>query len=621
MKNVLRYENLVRPTLEAGAAAAWFFAAVIAAIAGAASASLMVFVVPCVVFALAFAVVRTTGAFKHWRYKYGLSERYLDRLPLSQLKEWVAKYPDRIYLGQGFAWQPIHTQRLYQIRSMDPSAWKIPSLVTKWFDNQNNHRIRDPYPFGKGWLHGVGGEESAVYYQLKAAERMTAVAGTTGAGKTTLLILIIAQDGFRNDCAIFVVDPKGALELPPAMKDLAETMGRPFVYFHPTRSRASARIDMLGNWTRLTEVASRIVSQFPNDDSFSGFMWLVLDTLGTGLVYAGQKPSLAKLSDLAQNGASDLLQLVLKKVFDEHLPDWESMLAEQEAAKSGKPQPDVSPRLIAMVALYVRVVRPREAVRAADNLISLVTHNREHYQKMLASGLPLLRQMVSDSLGELLSPDYDDVNDERPIWTFDRMVREKAFVYLGLDSLSDSRISGVIGSLCVGNLTAVAGERYNTGDFDGSVALHVDEVGEVAQAQFTQILNKGGEAKVRATFYMQASADLEARLGVKAEALQMLANANNVISFRVEDNETRKFVAEKMGKVDIPRVNTGINVRSSTLENFAHFGGGYSANMSMSEVDVIPPAALGSFPNLQGVAIVEASKILKFRMPIVDRHA
>ncbi|MBD4266644.1 conjugal transfer protein, partial [Xanthomonas citri pv. citri] len=88
---------------------------------------------------------------------------------------------------------------------------------------------------------------------------------------------------------------------------------------------------------------------------------------------------------------------------------------------------------------------------------------------------------TSGTLGGLLSPDPDDVDDERPITDFARIIANRQVCYIGLDSLSDNMVGSAIGSMFVSDMTAVSGDRYNfsEGADTKPVNLIIDEAAEL----------------------------------------------------------------------------------------------------------------------------------------------
>src|SRR5690606_39057715 len=98
-----------------------------------------------------------------------------------------------------------------------------------------------------------------------------------------------------------------------------------------------------------------------------------------------------------------------------------------------------------------------------------------------------------------------------------------------------------IGSLCLSDMTAVAGDRYNFGVDNRPVNVFVDEAAEVLNNPFIRLLNKGRGALLRLIVATQTIADFAARLGSKDKATQVLGNINNMIALRVLDQETQEY--------------------------------------------------------------------------------
>ncbi len=72
-----------------------------------------------------------------------------------------------------------------------------------------------------------------------------------------------------------------------------------------------------------------------------------------------------------------------------------------------------------------------------DGMRSAVRYDRTYFDKIVASLLPLLEKLTTGNTAELLAPDYLDMNDSRPIFDWEQILRKKAVVYIGLDSLRD----------------------------------------------------------------------------------------------------------------------------------------------------------------------------------------
>ncbi|MBK6599240.1 MAG: TraM recognition domain-containing protein [Proteobacteria bacterium] len=207
--------------------------------------------------------------------------------------------------------------------------------------------------------------------------------------------------------------------------------------------------------------------------------------------------------------------------------------------------------LQAYVAFYQEVAIHEAQSVDLDGLISTYEHNRDHFQKMVASLIPILSMLTSDPLQELLSPDFEP-GHERLVTDMSKIIRGNKVVYIGLDSLADSTVGSAIGSIMLADLAAVAGDRYNYGiDSLTPVNLFIDEAAEVLNQPAIQLMNKGGGAEFRVTIATQTFADFASRLGDENKARQVLANTNNKIALRVLDSETQKYIAEGMPPIKV----------------------------------------------------------------------
>src|SRR5690606_33189205 len=135
---------------------------------------------------------------------------------------------------------------------------------------------------GNPLLHGVEPVEHDIYVPLQELAGHVFAPAATGAIKTRLLALLALQAIHRRPReTVIIVDPKGDSALRQLIRDEAAAAGRldDFAYFHPALPHESVRIDPLFNWTRSTEVASRIGALIPSEtgnDPFSAFGWRVL---------------------------------------------------------------------------------------------------------------------------------------------------------------------------------------------------------------------------------------------------------------------------------------------------------------------------------------------------------
>ncbi len=626
MRDQLQYENRYRPPLEMWAVVTWIVAAGCLGCLPILGASTWV---------VALAFVLTSVLMAVWRFRamatllwnrYLLQQRFFETVSVDQLAQWVADRPNEVYLGRGFEWEPSHSNRLRQVMSLDRSALEIPAWAKHHFERTmvaKAGRIKDPDPKGSTLIHGVRDGEMAISLTLSAQSAQNLVLGTTGAGKTVALNLIATQAILRGEPTV-VLDPKKSKAIPNLLKEVARREGRPFVYFDLGRPEHSDAIDMLADYTRVSQLATRVTANMATQDNFAGFFWMVLYRLAEGMDYLGDRPTLLTLRRYAEMGSDSLLERVMQKRLLALYPeDLEARLSALDAKLGSKGKDsDLGKRLRCMLALYEGEIKAGRDILEINGLIAQVLHNGEHMNKMLASGMPTLTKLTAKPLDELLSPNASDPTSTRKIWTFENIVRERAVVYMGLGALGDAEIASIVGAMSLANICAVAANIYDfpeqyPASTRKSVCLLVDEASELINPEYIQILNKGREAGVYSWFFLQTIPDLAVRLGSKDAAFKTLGNANNRIALRALDGESQKFVSEMFGKGDTRALDIKRTTAIGTEDNLAHFRSGLSASVRTTNAENIAPALVGELPNLEYFAHVEAGKKLKGRFPIV----
>jgi conjugal transfer pilus assembly protein TraD len=140
-----------------------------------------------------------------------------------------------------------------------------------------------------------------------------------------------------------MLDPKGDKELRDRMELECRRAGRDdaFLFFHPAFPRTSIRLDPMRNFTRTTEIASRIAALLPSQtggsDAFTAFAFRALNLVAQGLIETGKRPSIKQLRYYIEGGAESLLVKAIQAHADRVDPDWKTS-AEPffEKAKSGK---------------------------------------------------------------------------------------------------------------------------------------------------------------------------------------------------------------------------------------------------------------------------------------------
>lgn len=529
---------------------------------------------------------------------------------------------EKVWFGMGFPWTPIEAQKLEELSRVPREAMAVPEGVRPLVTRDRGLSEKE---IGSPILHGVGPEEIPIERPLKSLGGGTLLVGTTQAGKGVMLTSLIAQAILRGD-SVVVVDPKSSKRLRSVIHAACRAAGRGEPYeFHPAFPERGVRLDPLGSWTRATEIATRVTAVLPpeSDGVFTSFAWEAVHVMTMGLLYAGEKPSLGRFRRILAEGIEPLFGKCLDISLEKHVPHWRDRVAAimdiEARTLSAPPGSRAGLPLLARAALWERAVPEERKEAEIAGLFSVFRHSREHYAKITASLVPPLSMLTSGPLGRSLSPNPDDIEDDRPIVTVDRVLDSGGVLYLGLDALPDPQVAGSLGALILSDMAAAAGRRYNlerSGDEASRISLFVDETANVINQPMIEILNKGMEAGIQTTAAMQTIADLEARLGSRAAARMALGNLNNLIALRTKDQETQRFVAEAFGRTTVWETSATFS-SSADSSPLPGFRASVSRGLSGRRESVVPMDALGSLPNLEFFASLSGGKLWKGRVPIL----
>ncbi|MGF6726796.1 conjugal transfer pilus assembly protein TraD [Paraburkholderia sp. GAS41] len=618
------YINHFRPIFEVRAAALWLAAIAVLPFSG------MPYWWAFVLVALLALLLRSTQVWRALKFRMAISTKWLTTLDVQKLlsiQQRMRTEVNSMYLGIGYEWTQKHSQIAHDIMRM-PST-DIPGMP-KWLSKTRTGRkledviesifapddsIRDRMPQGSSWLHGLEPKKGLVPFHYKAMGGHTLVGGTTGAGKTRTYEVISTQVIHLGDVLI-IVDPRNDAEWKRRVEKECARAGRKFLYFNQAKPSGSIRLNPIENWSQPSEIPSRI-AQLMEEGPFRDFAFLFIDRAVKGELYIGDKPTLRSILKYAQSGITTLLDKALDRYFRLNgLEDWETQVA-TELTKLGQ-KPGAS-RVDGMVALYnSRFAVFDKGHETIDGLIATHVHDREHYMRIIASALPLLQMLATGETGLMLAPKVDDFEDEREIWDIDKIIKQKAVLYMGLDSLSNSIVQKAIASMILSDVAAVCGSIYNFYDAPPEVVLIIDEIAEAINEQVIQVLNKGRGAGFKAFVAFQARADLEARLGNAAKMLQVLGNLNNQIVLRLEDSDTAKWFSEKVGETAIRNLVTSSSTSTGSEAHIGEFTGGVSRSLQLEKVPLIPTDLIHRLPNLQYFMRISGGAVYQGRIPILQ---
>ncbi|MFP5476086.1 MAG: type IV conjugative transfer system coupling protein TraD [Gammaproteobacteria bacterium] len=668
-------EGQLRPPVELwSTAVAWSIAAVALAAPWALMMPPLLGLVAAVG-AIAFGWRRCSQALTVVQYQRGLKLNKITRVAPSKLPVDLSK---QLYLGEGFAWGQQHAQRKLDATRRDAEPYvKLSPLEQRLAafgasltagvagelsaaENTGaplSRRARavraatsvggplNPlYPNmdlgGSSILHGVGAqEECPVALRQTARAGHLLVMGTTRVGKTRLLELLATQD-IHAGHVVVVIDPKGDADLMLRMYAEARRAGRDkqFYLFHLGYPEISARYNGIGNFSRITEVAARATNALPssgNSAAFKEFSWRFTNIVAQAQVALGRIPTYDTL--LRDVTGIEPLFMEYAHFFwareaqqGRHAKYQEKLDSLQERIETKKVAVDrsLSTRAPDVIAMILWIKESRVTDNVLLGLVGAVSYDRSFYEKIIASLGPFLEKLTSGAVGKLISPDYFDADDTRPIFDWMSVMRQGGIVYVGLDALSDSVVSSAVGNSMLADLVSVGGKLYKTGldphREDGKLVLptvccHFDEVNEIAGPEFVPMVNKLGGSGFRITAYTQSMFDIEAKVGDKAKAGQIMDNFNHLVMLRVRSVATADLLAKQVPEVNVVHLTPMSGVTDTAAQGTGvDFTSRNDDIITSTKVPLIQANDLLSLPQGQAFALLEGNRPFKIRIPLAD---
>lgn len=613
-------EDVYRKPYEVYAVAAWALAGVSTAIAAVATGMPWQAAVALIAVSSAMALLRVVDTHRLIEAKLSLAGREWWTLPVKELKAKAVARPDALYLGKGFVWEARHAERAKQLARIGTANMMPPQWLLKLMRKPNKFQEIK----GEPWIHGLEPNEQDLFTPWRDAEGHWKIFGVTGAGKTRLYEMLLYQFVRRGDVVI-LIDPKYDAELKRTADRACAAAGRPdaMAFFNPAMPRSSVRLDMLANYARETELASRTADIVPGeDDNFKAFVWKTVNAVNMGLLYCQERPSLRKIRYYVENGPEELLERVLAKFLATWRQDWENLVQGRENLINGrgKAQPPMktgSVRAQAMVWCYLEDVEPARKIDDISGLVAVAVHSRDHLAKMIAGFTPQITKLTAGTLGELLSPDYDDAHDQREILDTEKIIRGKRVLYMCTDSLADSSVGSTLAGFILSDAKGSVGARYNREDAaaeDTYIHLIIDEASEAVNEAAIALANKARGAKVIMWVASQNVADYVVKLGSVEKMRMFLGNFNNTICLRSVDTDTQKYIVESIGEVSLASVETGRSSNVQSEKVGIEFGTGRTTRVKLSDGDLFPPYLLGRMSDLHYVSLTSGGKLRKGRL-------
>jgi conjugative coupling factor TraD (TOL family) len=529
----------------------------------------------------------------------------------------------KLFLGRGFRWQPIHTQRLYEAREK----------CALWQGNGFLQKKAALLLGGNSALHNVESCESNVFMPLSDRVGHTLVLGTTRVGKTRLLELLVSQDIHRGDVVI-VFDPKGDSDLLRRIVFEARQCSRQndVLIFHLGFPAVSARYNPIGHFARVTEVANRIANQLPSSGesaAFKEFGWRFVNIITKALVALGKRPNYRLIKQYILK-IDDLLLDYAKQWLPHVDMNWETQVKAIENTIEVDHLPHhLRSRSLYLLALVRYLQKYQGKHDIVDGLCSAFYYDKSYFDKITASLLPLLEKLTTGQTADLICPDYVELHDDRPIFDWMQVIRGKKIVYVGLDALSDHTVASAVGNSMLADLASVAGQLYKYGVQENlndkksfiktlhPICVHCDEFNELIGDEFIPLLNKAGGAGIQVTAYTQTWSDVEAKLGQRAKAGQVAGNLNTIIGLRVLDEDTARFITQKLPQnIPIESLIPVSSVSDNHNQSAFDFNAHYEDRIQIQTVPLLIPSDLMQLPKGQAFCVLNGGSVWKIRIPL-----
>ncbi|CAD5366893.1 Type IV conjugative transfer system coupling protein TraD [Rubrivivax sp. A210] len=554
-----------------------------------------------------------------------------------------------VFLGQGFEWTARHTQRMTLLAQPENEHLKQQSALYRWARRMElrvdappwlTRWTREDHPWnpvrplppvgGNPALHGVEIDEEEVHTALGELNNHMMVYGTTRVGKTRLAQILIEQDIARGDVVI-VFDPKGDVELLLGMYSAAVRHGRAseFQLFHLGFPEVSSRYNPIGNFEQITEVATRATGPLPAEGqsaAFKAFAWRYVNVIARAMAAVGDRPDFRKIY---KYGVS--IDSLAKRYFvdwlDRNVPGWQDRFDPyptkeqkdlvQKAEKNGR---EVE---LLLLAQFFKTNGYQDAI--FDAIASVLANDRTYFEKLVNSLYPLLEKLTTGKVADLISPEYDDTTDTRPLLDWMSVINRGGIVYCGFDALSIRDVAEAVSASMLADLTSTFGRIYKHGATYGMswtegmrrVRLHADELNELIGPEFVQAANKGGGAGLFITGYSQTAQDIEAKVGSTAKAEQISGNLNSIVMLRVKNLATAERLTDQLEQVRVfTRLQaSGVSDTNDPTE-MADFASRNEDRVSTEKVPMLDPAWLMKLPKGQAFALLEGGKLVKIRIPL-----
>ena len=552
-----------------------------------------------------------------------------------------------LFLGKGFRWTQLHTERLYAARDRRAAPYLSKGGLTQWVRRQEvawehtpllktfmqwtatdsilNPLRPAPPTGGDPVIHGVGiGMETHAVMPLSDRAGHLMVVARTRHGKTRLAEMLTTQDIRRGNNCVIVLDPKGDADYLKRVYIETKKAKRPLIIFHLGYPEISARYNALASYSRITEVASRTTSPLPDEGdagAFKEFAWLFVNVIAVALDALGEKPNFVSIKRYINDIDPLIIQYGHYLLNEKSEVDWEAeLLSLQESLKPKMLSRAEQGKALEAVVL-VRYIKAQDLVDPVfEGLQSVFRYDNDYFQKLTVAIKPFLEKLTTGKVADIIAPKADS---DAPVLAWREAIQSQSVVYVGLDALTDPEVASAIGESMFSDLTSLAGHIYKHGIYPDAarrspkIIIHGDEFSDLLGPKFKTLINKSGGAGYELNLYTQTWSDVVAELGSEAKAGQLAGSIGTVIIMGVKEIATCEMFTQQLPDVSVSEMMAVSGFTDSADANTSvSFVANNQDRISITRVPMISPADIVALPKGQAFVLLKGSELWKIRMPL-----
>ncbi|MBF0245661.1 MAG: DUF853 family protein, partial [Planctomycetes bacterium] len=276
---------------------------------------------------------------------------------------------------------------------------------------------------GSSLLHGlIKHKEKPLFIPNGSLNEHALVLGTTGVGKTRALELLILQALERRE-PLFIIDPKGDEDLMNLTYNVMREQGREDLlkYLSLAAPSRSCKYNPLGTYQNPQDIADRINPLMGGDKKSAGnpfqkFCWSVVNDIAHLMHQLGRSITFKDIERYAFHDpwalvADGLVELV--GIPKERLEELGKLSIARVRAEATRYQNDVRSG-------------SQKNIEPLTKFLAVATHDKDNYQKMTNSLVPVMSMLCSGEIGRVLNPEPDD----RDVFSWNWLIKKGGVVYM-----------------------------------------------------------------------------------------------------------------------------------------------------------------------------------------------